>query len=169
MKNSVIFICLLTLLITSCSKDYPYNPNDKQDPVIVPDTLNVTDTINTPDTITTPDTIINPYVKYTYEGNWRYTDYKIVQNVGIVQIDTTYPGILELNISSDTIKEIPDFHYLKKSDLIQDSMVWMRAFIYLNLGARIDLSTDEKEVKYLREFYSPQGGPSRFYFEGNRN
>ena len=154
MKNLIWPLLLFASLIISCTKE---NPPIIEVPIVIPDT------------VTTPDTIINPYVKYTYEGNWRYTDYKIVQNVGIVQIDTTYPGILELNISSDTIKEIPDFHYLKKSDLIQDSMVWMRAFIYLNLGARIDLSTDEKEVKYLREFYSPQGGPSRFYFEGNRN
>ena len=158
MKNSVIFICLLTLLITSCTKDYPYNPNDKQDPVIVPDTLNV------------PDTIINPYVKYTYEGNWRYTDYKIVQNVGIVQIDTTYPGILELNISSDTIKNIPYIQHLRKGDLIQDSMVWMKQTYNCRCGARIDLSSDEKEVKYLFESYPQgQGGPSRYYFTGNRN
>ena len=154
MKNLILPLLLFASLIISCTKE---NPPIIEVPIVIPDT------------VTTPDTIINPYVKYTYEGNWRYTDYKIVQNVGIVQIDTTYPGILELNISSDTIKEIPDFHYLKKSDLIQDSMVWMRAFIYLNLGARIDLSTDEKEVKYLREIYSPQGGPSRFYFEGKRN
>ena len=154
MKNLILPLLLFASLIISCTKE---NPPIIEVPIVIPDT------------VTTPDTIINPYVKYTYEGNWRYTDYKIVQNVGIVQIDTTYPGILELNISSDTIKEIPDFHYLKKSDLIQDSMVWMRAFIYLNLGARIDLSIDEKEVKYLREIYSPQGGPSRFYFEGNRN
>ena len=154
MKNLILPLLLFASLIISCTKE---NPPIIEVPIVIPDT------------VTPPDTIINPYVKYTYEGNWRYTDYKIVQNVGIVQIDTTYPGILELNISSDTIKEIPDFHYLKKSDLIQDSMVWMRAFIYLNLGARIDLSTDEKEVKYLREIYSPQGGPSRFYFEGNRN
>ena len=154
MKNLILPLLLFASLIISCTKE---NPPIIEVPIVIPDT------------VTTPDTIINPYVKYTYEGNWRYTDYKIVQNVGIVQIDTTYPGILELNISSDTIKEIPDFHYLKKSDLIQDSMVWMRAFIYLNLGARIDLSIDEKEVKYLREIYSPQGGPSRFYFEGKRN
>ena len=154
MKNLILPLLLFASLIISCTKE---NPPIIEVPIVIPDT------------VTTPDTIINPYVKYTYEGNWRYTDYKIVQNGGIVQIDTTYPGILELNISSDTIKEIPDFHYLKKSDLIQDSMVWMRAFIYLNLGARIDLSIDEKEVKYLREIYSPQGGPSRFYFEGNRN
>ena len=154
MKNLILPLLLFASLIISCTKE---NPPIIEVPIVIPDT------------VTTLDTIINPYVKYTYEGNWRYTDYKIVQNVGIVQIDTTYPGILELNISSDTIKEIPDFHYLKKSDLIQDSMVWMRAFIYLKLGARIDLSIDEKEVKYLREIYSPQGGPSRFYFEGNRN
>ncbi|MBP9127078.1 MAG: hypothetical protein KBF79_14820 [Saprospiraceae bacterium] len=154
MKNLILPLLLFASLIISCTKE---NPPIIEVPIVIPDT------------VTTPDTIINPYVKYTYEGNWRYTDYKIVQNVGIVQIDTTYPGILELNISSDTIKEIPDFHYLKKSDLIQDSMVWMRAFIYLKLGARIDLSIDEKEVKYLREIYSPQGGPSRFYFEGKRN
>ncbi len=154
MKNSIVLLLMLTLLITSCSKE---NPAIIEVPIVIPDT------------ITTPDTIINPYVKYTYEGNWRYTDFIIDQNVGIIHIDTTYPGILELNISSDTIKEIPDYHYLKKSDLIQDSMVWMRAFSYVKMGARIDLSTDEKDVKYLYELYRPQGGPIRHYFTGHRN
>jgi len=154
MKNLILPLLLFASLIISCTKE---NPPIIEVPIVIPDT------------VTTPDTIINPYVKYTYEGNWRYTDYKIVQNVGIVQIDTTYPGILELNISSDTIKNIPYIQHLRKGDLIQDSMVWMKQTYNCRCGARIDLSSDEKEVKYLREFYSPQGGPSRFYFEGNRN
>jgi len=155
MKNLIYCLLLLTIFIISCSKEYPYNPNDKKDPLIVPDTLNI------------PDTTANVFHKYIYEGEWHYTDYKIINNVGIVKIDTTYPGTLELNVSSDTIKNIPYIQYLPKSRLIKDSLVWMESVFNCRCGARIDISPDDINVKYLFESYPQgQGGPSRYVFSG---
>ena len=75
MKNLILPLLLFASLIISCTKE---NPPIIEVPIVIPDT------------VTTPDTIINPYVKYTYEGNWRYTDYKIVKFIAPKEVPVDF-------------------------------------------------------------------------------
>ena len=153
--NYIIFV--LFFILSSCTKE----PADIVD-------------VNT-DPVDTVDPNNNPadtFIIYTYQGSWRYEDL-IIQN-GIIHIDTTYTGELELCISTDSIKRnagtfLED--YLAKTSLINDSMVYMRKICQTcKYNSRIKMSPDEKSVTYFIEYYSQgSGGPAKYTFEGMRN
>lgn len=113
----------------------------------------------------------NTFTTYTYQGTWRYEDL-IIQN-GIIHIDTTYTGELELSISNDSIKRNPGSsleEYLAKTSLINDSLVYMRhKCVTCKMNSWIKISPNEKSVHYIhvRASQGP-GGPARRTFVGIR-
>lgn len=139
MKISNFLILILIVLLVSCTKE--------------------TDPIDEPQI----------YEKKVYNGNWRYTNYYLKMNVGIIKIDTTYPGTLELNISQDSIKSDNDFFKIAKSMLLTDSLAPMRPDGYCRCNGMIELSPDEKNVRYVLERY-PQNaiGTMKYLFIGEK-
>ena len=175
MKKHVSILLLMSILIMSCSKDIPYNPNDKQDPIIIPDTINVDDTVVppfvvTPDdsTVIVDDTLDHNYYDYNYEGNWRYTNLTIGEN-GIVHTDTTYKGDFLMELSTDSVKIETGFvlHTLGVNNLIENSLAYMSSNTNCRCSAQIQMSKDLKEVKFVfTQGSQGPGGPAVYEFAG---
>lgn len=166
MKNYYIIFASIFIL-SSCSKDPDYTTATIKDPV---DTIDIIkDPIDTSEPNTNP---ADTFETFTYQGIWRYTDL-IIDN-GIIQIDTSYPGNLDVSISHDSIKISAgtwDERYLAKTSLINDSLVYMRKkCTTCKSNSLIKISSDEKSVTYIRENYPQgQGGPAKYTFVGERN
>ncbi len=175
MKNYYIIFALIFALV-SCTKD----PADTVIPITDPvDTVDPnTDPVDTIDPNTDPVDTVDPntnpadtFETFTFHGIWRYEDYKIEN--GIIQIDTSYPGELDVNISNDSIKIKAGTafeEYLAKTSLINDSLVYMRKkCTTCKSNSLIKLTPDEKSVTYVYMGYSPLGGPPKYTFVGERN
>jgi len=150
---NVIFQIMIIFLI-SCSKEAEKI-----------DIINPTE-IQTPEIPVVENQI---YETKVFRGKWRYTTYYTDVNLGTIMIDTTYPGTFELNISQDSIKSENDFFRIAKSKLFTDSLATMRPNGYCRCNSRIELSPDEKNLRYVRERY-PQnaGGTMKHLFIGEK-